>query len=369
MGLLTKVFGGGAKTSSGSSAPWKPAQPYILGQTVDAKGKIVKEKPKTIRGIFPEAQSVYDSTKTKAGAIDGVGVDQAKFGDSILGGAYNVSKQNFNAAPVDMVQARASQGALDPSTAIQSLLSGNVNNPYLDKQAQAITSVANRNLLENIMPQVNGEASMAGQYGGSRQGIAQGQAIGRTNEAITNSLSNLYGGAYENAQNRMQGTATDLNNQAYSNAQTNAARGLEAEMGTANSNAVAQNQNLNTMMQGITQKYGGIQNPINFAQGNLQNYSNIINQPNGGTSTSKQNGAGPIPGMIGAGLSIFSDRRLKKDIELIGKYENGLNKYSWTYIWGEKSTGAMADEVEQLIPEAVGMQDGFKTVNYAMIGA
>jgi hypothetical protein len=72
---------------------------------------------------------------------------------------------------------------------------------------------------------------------------------------------------------------------------------------------------------------------------------------------------------LGSAAIMMSDRRLKTDIERIGTYESGLPKYKFKYIWGEESTGAMADEVEKMIPEAVGEYAGFKTVNYAMLGA
>jgi len=65
----------------------------------------------------------------------------------------------------------------------------------------------------------------------------------------------------------------------------------------------------------------------------------------------------------------WSDRRLKRNIVKIGEYLNGLAKYSFTYIWGEKAIGAMADEVEKLIPEAVMTHpSGYKMVDYAMVG-
>lgn len=68
-------------------------------------------------------------------------------------------------------------------------------------------------------------------------------------------------------------------------------------------------------------------------------------------------------------FSAFSDRRLKRNIVKIGEYLNGLAKYSFTYIWGEKAIGAMADEVEKLIPEAVMTHpSGYKMVDYAMVG-
>lgn len=69
------------------------------------------------------------------------------------------------------------------------------------------------------------------------------------------------------------------------------------------------------------------------------------------------------------GAKIFSDRRLKKNIVRIGQYANGLVKYAFDYLWDEHGEGAMADEVEKVIPEAVSTVCGYKAVNYALVGA
>jgi hypothetical protein len=69
-------------------------------------------------------------------------------------------------------------------------------NSYLPQQAQAITQQANNNLMNYQLPSINSGAIAAGGFGGSRQGVAQGLAIGQTNQGITNSLANLYGNAY-----------------------------------------------------------------------------------------------------------------------------------------------------------------------------
>jgi hypothetical protein len=64
----------------------------------------------------------------------------------------------------------------------------------------------------------------------------------------------------------------------------------------------------------------------------------------------------------------FSDRRLKTNIKQIGKADNGLNIYSYKYVWGGPTQlGYMADEVEKIMPQAVGESNGYKTVNYGMI--
>lgn len=67
-----------------------------------------------------------------------------------------------------------------------------------------------------------------------------------------------------------------------------------------------------------------------------------------------------------------SDRRLKKNIELVGRDERtGLPLYEFEYKDGDGRVflGVMADEVEAYMPEAVGTDaEGFKFVNYAMLG-
>ena len=73
-------------------------------------------------------------------------------------------------------------------------------------------------------------------------------------------------------------------------------------------------------------------------------------------------------GTFGGASGLFSDRRLKTNIKQIGTADNGLNVYSYNYVWGGPTQlGYMADEVEKLIPEAVGESQGYKTVNYGMI--
>ena len=71
-----------------------------------------------------------------------------------------------------------------------------MQNPYLQGQAQAITNQVNQNLQTQQLPGINTNAIAAGGFGGSRHGIAQGLAIGNTNQGLSNSLANLYGNAY-----------------------------------------------------------------------------------------------------------------------------------------------------------------------------
>lgn len=68
-------------------------------------------------------------------------------------------------------------------------------------------------------------------------------------------------------------------------------------------------------------------------------------------------------GSLAGGFMGFSDRRLKRDIRLLGKV-SGVNLYSWTYLWGEPSVGVMADEVPWAVAGEVA---GFKVVDYRRV--
>lgn len=73
-------------------------------------------------------------------------------------------------------------------------------------------------------------------------------------------------------------------------------------------------------------------------------------------------------------LGMFSDKRLKKNIHRIGSLGD-LGWYEWT--WNDKAKelgidnqpyyGVIAQEVAKTIPEAVGEQDGYLTVNYGAL--
>ena len=69
-----------------------------------------------------------------------------------------------------------------------------------------------------------------------------------------------------------------------------------------------------------------------------------------------------------------SDINAKENIKKVGSLDNGLNLYSYNYKDGYdlpkgKQIGVIAQEVEKIIPEAVvDMPNGFKGVNYALLG-
>jgi hypothetical protein len=68
-----------------------------------------------------------------------------------------------------------------------------------------------------------------------------------------------------------------------------------------------------------------------------------------------------------AAQSYPSDRRLKSNIKRIGTHPLGIGIYSYT-IFGRPDIGVMADELEKVLPAAVGeFPNGYKFVHYGML--
>lgn len=84
----------------------------------------------------------------------------------------------------------------------------------------------------------------------------------------------------------------------------------------------------------------------------------------------------PLAQIVGTGLGIYagkvSDRRLKENIELVGRDERTqlpLYEFEYKNGSGKRFLGVMADDVEKYMPQAVyTMPDGYKAVNYHMLG-
>ena len=96
--------------------------------------------------------------------------------------------------------------------------------------------------------------------------------------------------------------------------------------------------------------------------------SQAYNQQLAAYQQQQQQQANILGGLFGLGTSLlgaYSDMNLKKNIKRIGTLDNGLPVYVFDYVWGGPAQiGIMAQDVEQVKPEAVGMRDGYKTVDY-----
>ena len=78
-------------------------------------------------------------------------------------------------------------------------------------------------------------------------------------------------------------------------------------------------------------------------------------------------GAAAAGGATGGLGALFSDRRLKSNIERVGTHPLGIGIYEYD-IFDRRERGVMAQEVEQVMPSAViEHPSGFKMVNYAAL--
>lgn len=75
-------------------------------------------------------------------------------------------------------------------------------NPYLQQMAGSITNQVTDNLNRNILPNISSGAQLAGVYGGSRQGVVEANALKDANTSLSNALTGMYYGDYNNAMNR-----------------------------------------------------------------------------------------------------------------------------------------------------------------------
>jgi hypothetical protein len=306
MGVMTDLFGGKTTTKS-SSVPYQKTRQYLTGEN-GAPG-IFGESARLYEqgGFTPEmqqAQQQYlqqlqgrqgntgqinlpdfnnpafagNANQAMTNAASGdpnvnawLGKAAGDLGNAaydVAGGAFDTKFNpvaNISSQDVNLQGARQGQGQLDPTTSLSNLLTGNVTNPYLQQQANAMTASLTRNLNENVMPGIRSEALASGQYGGTRQGLAEGLAASRLNQDLAPALTNMFGGAFENAQQRMYGAASGLNEQAGQNATNNVNRQLDTSQFNANlglqnnQQAMAQNQaNLANRMKGIDIAQGGL---------------------------------------------------------------------------------------------------------------
>lgn len=75
-------------------------------------------------------------------------------------------------------------------------------------------------------------------------------------------------------------------------------------------------------------------------------------------------------------MQMMSDRNVKEEVVKIGDHPLGIGLYLFVYkpeyrdkCGCGRQFGVMADEVEQVMPEAVSVHpDGYKVVDYAMLG-
>lgn len=265
--------GGGDTTTVQKADPWSGAQPHLRAGMAEAQKLFNQGGPE----FFP------GQTYVNRDPLENLAQNQRL---ALAAGPMSGQVNALSGATMDMLRA--------PDVA---------SNPYVAGMADTIQGRLNRNLMENQLPGIRGGALAAGQVGGSRQALAEGQAIGRTNEAYGDAMAQLYSDAYgKGLDQQYRGAATAPS--------TMQAMMMPSEM-VANVGAYNRGEAELALQDQMARHEFNQNRPYS----NLQNYMNIVQgNPWGSTSSSEMAGGsrGFNPGgaIGGAGLGYMGGTAL-----------------------------------------------------------
>lgn len=276
-------------------------------------------------------------------------------------GGFNITPwQGDLVADQDALQTQAynmaggvAGGALAGAGASQMSLMNAMNPNY---QSAAFDQVR-QNAINAITPQINSSFAGSGMTGSSlhAQNLAQG---------LTQGIAGVENEAFQAAQNRSlqaAGMMGQVNQDAYGAIDFMSQMGAQQQ---AQQQAEIQGQVLQDQ-QAQTGELQALQDYLSLASGAGSMFGTSM-----GSTTATQNPG--LLGMMGFGLQaaplLFSDRRLKENIRRVGSTDSGLGVYTYTYKGSDRvEMGVMAQEVEEIRPEAVRDVNGYKAVNYDLI--
>jgi hypothetical protein len=158
---------GGSGTQTQKSEPWSGVQPYLKSGYATGQDLYMNNSPDYYPG---QTYANTDPLQTEART----GLEQYARGQ--MGQDVNGLRQGFGTL----------MGAADVN-----------NNPYLYQAAMGATRPIVDQLTEQILPSIRSGATNTGQYGGSRQALAEGTAIGKATQAMGDMTSGMYSNAYQ----------------------------------------------------------------------------------------------------------------------------------------------------------------------------
>jgi hypothetical protein len=333
---------GGSRVTTTESGPWG-------GYVGDPEFKGTQswgQQPYLIGGM-EQARSLYDMQ-------GGMGPDY--YGGPTVAG---FSPEQQLAQRSTMGYATGPRPAAQQAAAEKAMIGGlggqvdyNQFQPMADVYGQQYLSEIQKN-----MPAVRQSMVEYQPGGGSRGDIVQGQIAGAAGKNLAQNLAGLYGGAYSAAQERVPQFA-----QQYPTIM-GAPLGMSQAMGDVGEQRRAMSQ---AGIDADVARYNYQQMAPYQA---LANYMGTVSGDYGGSSRMTQPGPSGLSqlGQIAGIASMFSDERLKENINKVGSFK-GLDLYEFNYIWSpDKVIGFIAQEVEKVLPEAVIEVLGYKTVNYGKI--
>lgn len=274
------VFGAAQDYFNRFKAPTPQSQEvsdYYANALKSRYSDIQRDAPILMNRIF---SGEFDPSGTTTGRT--AEAASAKAASAQAAQMQNASAQSYQANLLEQMKAL---GGANPQAAIQRMLSGQIDNPYLQQMHQANINASKRgyedmiqSLRQQVMPDIGSQAFASGGYGGSRQGIAEGLALQQAEKnardlsiAAMDSGNQLYGSAYESAQGRMADMANLMSGLAQSQGQFNAGQLQQGAQFNANLLQEARRGNMDAI-NAINQF-----NAANQQQANLANMEALNN--------------------------------------------------------------------------------------------
>jgi hypothetical protein len=271
------------------------------------------------------------------------------------------------------------------------------SNPYQQQMMQAATRPLEQQFSNQVLPNISSLYSKSGRLGSGSMQQALGQATESYGRALGDVTSNLAGQQYQ-AERGLQQQAQIGQAQLAAAAPSIYAQQFMPSQQLAQIGAAREQIAAQPLQEDIARFNFSQQLPYQQLQGYL---SSVYGNPMGGygsqTTQAPSNNIGNAVGGAGLGylggqliggqtggywgaaagglLGYLSDIRTKENIKQVGVLPNGLSVYEYEYkdefkgITGSgKHYGVMAQEVEKVIPEAVGIHwTGYKSVDYSKV--
>lgn len=290
-----------------------------------------------------------------------------------LTGAQEQGIKNINAA--QGMALPAIQKGMDYTKQAAKGITPELYDRFYSPYVKDVADTTFANLMESQAQQqsgLKGGAIQAGAFGGDRGGIAQAEMARQQQLGNAMAMSNIYNQGYGQAMGLAGQQVANLGAMGQqlaglgAGAQGSVLQGAQAQMAAGAQKQATKQAELQAAYEQWMQKqaypYQQAQFFANIAQG--------LGAGAGGTSSTTQpapNLASQIFGGIGALASIgsMSDKRVKENIEAVGKLNDGQTIYRYNFKGDPKTQiGLLAQEVEEQKPESVTQVEGLKMVDY-----
>jgi len=323
---------GGSRVTTQTSEPWDAQKDYLTSGFKQAAD------------IYGKGPADYYSGPTLAGFTPAETAAQKGIAGYVTG-------------PRAAGQQSYAEGALTRG------LSGQVDLSKFNPMMNVLGSQMKSQLEGKVLPGIR-QSMVEYQPGGSSRGdLVQSQAISAANQQMLNKAAEMYGGAYQGAQER----ATQWGSQYPSI--------MNAPLATYGALGQVGEQQRGMQQEAINRDMAKYQYDVSKPQSQLANYMSMISGDYGGTTTQVAPGQSPlsslasIAGIIGpSGLGLMSDIRVKRNIVPEGTSWKGLDVYTYNYLGqSTRRRGVMAQDVEKIYPNAVSELGGVKHVDYGAI--